>query len=237
TVWDLGGVACAESCLRSGMLVRSIVRRDIPRGVGMVEYGKGKETGGADTYILTSGTLLQLYEHYKRELRSELEFTYKYLNFYVGLNSALLVATISGLLRQTEGDKKGLLLLFGPLLIIGLTLIGYRTIRVFYRRFIEAWITSVNIEGMLTLSNAAVNLEKGIREPRFKSSSGSFIMQGEQAAVRKAVSQAEGEGWTAEITVKHVTVKGDTLRFARFTFLLFAIAGFTLGIVSIIRAF
>jgi len=47
--------------------------------------------------------------------------TYKYLNFYVGLNSALLAATIAGLLRQAEGDKKGLLLLFGPLLIIGLT--------------------------------------------------------------------------------------------------------------------
>jgi hypothetical protein len=62
----------------------------------MVDYGKGKETGRDDTYILTSGTLLQLYEHYKRELRSELEFTYKYLNFYVGLNSALLVATIAG---------------------------------------------------------------------------------------------------------------------------------------------
>jgi hypothetical protein len=128
----------------------------------MVGDRKRKETEGADAYILTSGTLLQLHEHYKSELRSDLEFTYKYLNFYVGLPSALLAATIAGLLRQGAGDKKGLLLLFGPLMIIGLTLIGYRTIRVFYRRFIEAWITSVNIETMLTLSGA-VSLEKGIQ--------------------------------------------------------------------------
>lgn len=201
----------------------------------MVEDGEGKETEGADAYILTRGTLLQLYEHYKSELRSDLEFTYKYLNFYVGLNSALLAATIAGLLRQASGDKKGLLLLFGPLLIIGLTLIGYRTIRVFYRRFIEAWITSVNIENMLTLSGD-VSLERGIKKPRFKSSSGSFIMQYERATIRSALKHAEDKGWTAEITVKRVAAKGDTLRFARLTFLLFAIAGFTLGIVSLAHA-
>jgi hypothetical protein len=202
----------------------------------MVEDREGKETEGADAYVLTSGTLLQLYEHYKSELRSDLEFTYKYLNFYVGLNSALLAATIAGLLRQEEGDKKGLLLLFGPLLVIGLTLIGYRTIRVFYRRFIEAWITSVNIESMLMLSGA-VNLEKGIQKPRFKSSSDSFIMQYERATIRKVLKQAEDKGWTAETTVKRVAAKGDTLRFARFTFILFAIAGFTLGVISVTHAF
>jgi hypothetical protein len=65
----------------------------------MGEDRKGKETEGVDTHVLTSATLLQLYEHYKSELRSDLEFTYKYLNFYVGLNSALLAATIAGLLR------------------------------------------------------------------------------------------------------------------------------------------
>jgi hypothetical protein len=201
----------------------------------MAGGGEEKEAEGADAYILTSETLLQLYEHYKSELRSELEFTYKYLNFYIGLNSALLAATIAGLLRQAEGDKKGLLLLFGPLLIIGLTLIGYRTIRVFYRRFIEAWITSVNIESMLTLSGA-VNLEKGIRAPRLESSSGSFIMQYERATIRKVLKQAEDEGCTAEISVKRVTAKGDTLRFARLTFLLFGVAGFILGVVSVTHA-
>lgn len=201
-----------------------------------MEEETGKETEGADTHILASETLLQLHAHYTSELRSDLEFTYKYLNFYVGLNSALLAATIAGLLRQGEGDKKDLLLLFGPLLIIGLTIIGYQTIRVFYRRFIEAWLTTVNIEKMLTISGP-VNLGKGIQEPRFKSSSGSFIAQFERTAIRRALKQAEYEGETADAIIKRVAAKGDTLRFARLAFLLFAIVGFTLGIVSATLAF
>jgi hypothetical protein len=197
----------------------------------MAEDTEGKETERAGAYILTSETLLQLYDHYTSELRSDLEFTYKYLNFYVGLNSAILAATIAGLLRQAEGDKKGLLLLFGPLVIICLTTIGYRTIRVFYRRFIEAWITLVNIESMLTISSTA-NLERGIREPRFKSSSGSFIVHSEQAKIQQELRQAEDEGETTEKIIQRVAAKGHTLRLAGLTFLLFAIAGFTLGAVS-----
>lgn len=71
----------------------------------MAERGTGEETEGAEAQILDSDMLLQFHRHYTSELRSDLEFTYKYLNFYVGLNSALLAATIAGLLRQGEGDK------------------------------------------------------------------------------------------------------------------------------------
>lgn len=110
-------------------------------------------------------------------------------------------------MRQAEGDKKGLLLLFGPLLIIGLTLIGYPTIRVFYRRFIETWVTSVNIEDMLTLSDP-VNLEIGIREPRFKGSSGGFILQYQLATICKVLEQAKNKGRTTETTIKQITAKG-----------------------------
>jgi hypothetical protein len=61
-------------------------------------------------------------------------------------------------------------------------------------------------------------------------------MQYERATIRKALKNAESNGWTAEITVKRVAAKGDTLRFARSTFLLFAIAGFTLGVISLAHA-
>jgi len=202
----------------------------------MVEKGVGEGTEGADVLSLASETLLQLHGHYTSELRSDLEFTYKYLNFYVGLNSAIFAATTAGLLRQGEGDKKDLLLLLGPFLIIGLTLIGYRTIRLFYRRFIEAWLTTVNIEKMLMVSGP-VNLERGIQQPRFKSSSGSFIAQFERTAIRRALKQAEDEGETADAIIGRVAAKGDTLRFARLTFLLFAIVGLALGAVSVTLAF
>jgi hypothetical protein len=134
-----------------------------------------------------------------------------------------------------EGDTRGLLLLFGPLLMIFLTIIGYLTVRVFYRRHIEAWVTSVNIEKMLTMSGP-VEAEKGIQEPRFKSSSGSFIAQFERATIRKVLKQAEGEGESAETVVERVAAKGDTLRYARLTFLLFVVVGIILGGVSVTLA-
>jgi hypothetical protein len=202
----------------------------------MTDKGVRQEIEGADDLALAAETLLQLHKHYTSELRSDLEFAYKYLNFYVGLNSAILAATVAGLLRQDEGDKKGLLLLFGPFLIIGLTIIGYRTIKVFYRRFIEAWLTTVNIEKMLTISGPA-SLEQGIQEPRFRSSSGSFIAQFERTAIRRALKQAEDEGLTADTIIERVTARGDTLRFARLTFLLFAIASIIIGVVSVTLAF
>lgn len=202
----------------------------------MTEKKAKQEIEGADDLALAPETLLQLHRHYTSELRSDLEFTYKYLNFYLGLNSAILAATIAGLLRQHEGEKKGLLLLFGPFLIIGLTIIGYRTIRIFYRRFIEAWLTTVNIEKMLTISGPA-SLGQGIQEPRFRSSSGSFIAQFERTAIRKALKQAEDEGLTADTIIERVASRGDTLRFARLTFLLFAIVSIALGVVSIRLAF
>lgn len=202
----------------------------------MIDKETGQEIKGADDLTLAPETLLQLHKHYTSELRSDLEFTYKYLNFYVGLNSAILAATIAGLLRQDEGDKRGLLLLFGPFLVVGLTITGYRTVRVFYRRFIEAWLTTVNIEKMLTI-NGPASLDQGIQEPRFRSSSGSFIAQFERTAIRRALKQAEDEGLTADTIIERVAARGDTLRFARLTFLLFAIAGTTIGVVSVTLAF
>jgi hypothetical protein len=48
----------------------------------------------------------------------------------------------------------GLLLLVGPTLVVSLAILGYKTVRVFYRRFIEAWITSLNVDAMLGLRSA-----------------------------------------------------------------------------------
>lgn len=102
--------------------------------------------------------------------------------------------------------------------------------------FIEAWLTTVNIEKMLTISDP-VNLANDIQEPRFKSTSGSFIVQFERTAIRKALKQAEGEGETADTIIERVAAKGNTLRFARLTLSLFAAVGFILGVVCATIAF
>jgi hypothetical protein len=42
--------------------------------------------------------LFDLYKHYESVIKDQLDFFYKYLNFYVGLLSAILAGTLTGLL-------------------------------------------------------------------------------------------------------------------------------------------
>jgi hypothetical protein len=61
--------------------------------------------------------LLDLYKHYWTVLLTELNFCHQYLNFYTGLLSAILAATILGFLNMKFGDLHALALLLGPVLI------------------------------------------------------------------------------------------------------------------------
>ena len=151
----------------------------------------------------------------------ELEFCFKYLNFYIGLLSALVAATLTGLLQFTLPHPRGLLLLLGPLLVIVLAVVGYKTVRVFYRRYMEAWITSLNVDEMLGL-RTTLTLGPGVRPPRFKSKfHGGFITEFERRPVRKRLEQATQENWPAETLLNSVLKIGDTLRFAWWTFAVF----------------
>ena len=94
---------------------------------------------------LTRDDVLKMHTHYNGLIAKELEFCFKYLNFYIGLLSALVAATLTGLLPFTLPHPRGLLLLLGPLLVIVLAVVGYKTVRVFYRRYMEAWITSLKV--------------------------------------------------------------------------------------------
>lgn len=82
-------------------------------------------------------------------MKDYLSFCYQYLNFYTGLLSAILAATIAGLMSTTAGGFRGLILLAGPVMTLILAGLGYRTIIVFYRRHIEAYVNLRNIEEML----------------------------------------------------------------------------------------
>src|SRR5438046_4817228 len=99
--------------------------------------------------------LIDLYKHYWSVLHTELGFCHQYLNFYSGLLSALLAATLAGLLSIKFGDVHELILLFGPALIFVLAYNGYTTVQVFYFRFVEAWVTTINLESMLQIRYAA----------------------------------------------------------------------------------
>jgi hypothetical protein len=75
----------------------------------------GNEKAGLDRDALED-----LRRYYAGIVRENLDFSHRYLNFYVGLNSALLAATTAGLLGLEKGDRRGLWLLAGPLLMVAL---------------------------------------------------------------------------------------------------------------------
>jgi hypothetical protein len=88
-------------------------------------------------------------ERYDAQMKDYLSFCYQYLNFYTGLLSAILAATIAGLMTVPAGGLRGLVLLAGPVMTLILAGLGYSNVRVFYRRHIEAYVNLRNIEEML----------------------------------------------------------------------------------------
>jgi hypothetical protein len=124
--------------------------------------------------------LIDLYKHYWTGIIAELTFCHQYLNFYTGLLSALLAATLAGLLSIKFGDWHPLVLLAGPILIVVLAINGYSTVQSFYRRFAEAWVTTINIESMLDIRYPKGEIGETIKikfdpEPVYISSEKSFI--------------------------------------------------------------
>ena len=82
-----------------------------------------------------------LRKEYREYSQRSLDKCFSYLNFYVGLLAALLAATLTGLLQAQPGDARALLLLTGPAAALVLARLGYQTFYVFYRRYVESWVT------------------------------------------------------------------------------------------------
>ena len=165
--------------------------------------------------------LFKLLDHYAGEINHTLGFCYHYLNFYVGLFSAILAATLSGLIAfDRDGKTSDLLasiLLLGPIMIVILGCIGYLTFRVFYRRFVEAKLTFLNIQTMLSLRNDSF-YAVGNQEPLFKSANTrGFIVEFEREKIREILDLAEQKNWSSEKVLKLTLKKGDTLLYALLT--------------------
>ena len=60
--------------------------------------------------------LLDLYKLYNSIIKDELTFFHQYFHFYVGLLSAILIATLTGLLGISAQGLRGLVLLRCPAL-------------------------------------------------------------------------------------------------------------------------
>ncbi len=169
---------------------------------------------------LTRPELLELHSHYSSVVKDELNFCYQYLNFYIGLLSAILAATLAGLLNVHYGDIRGLALLLGPMLTAILALIGYLNVQVFYRRFVEAWVTTINIESMLQM-RYATTIERGGFCPRYPTKEKGFIPKYELRPKLHEIFEKANQG---ETLAQELVKAGDTLRYARYTFAAFGIA-------------
>jgi hypothetical protein len=125
---------------------------------------------------LDRAELLGLHELYTTEMRTCLDLAHRNLAFYVGLLSAILATLLAGLLQMDTGDAKAFGLLIGPALIVWLAEVGYSTVRVFYHRFMDAYLTVLNIQRMLKFGDASW-VAPGLATPRIMSAHGGFIAQ------------------------------------------------------------
>jgi hypothetical protein len=174
--------------------------------------------------------LNDLRKEYREYSQRSLDKCFSYLNFYVGLLAALLAATLTGLLQVQPGDARALLLLTGPAAALALARLGYQTFVVFYRRYVEAWVTEINLQAMLGTEHAGE--PDSTSRPLVSSRSGGWIARGERAEVKKAIRSAAD----AESLVDEVTRLGDTRHYAKRTFLFFVVIAMLLAVVSIVIA-
>ncbi len=184
---------------------------------------------------LSRQELFALHKHYQSVIKDQLGFCYQYLNFYTGLLSALLAATLFALLNMRHGMILELALLIGPGLTLALARIGYLNVKVFYSRFVEAWVTTVNIESMLRLRNATpVDLGKDqLFTPKYETEEGGFIASFERKPILKILKEKKKATEILEETVK----TGDTLRYARWTFFVFGGGSLLLVLFIVLSAF
>ena len=99
---------------------------------------------------------------------------FQYLNFYTGLLVAMLAATLTGLFSLKAGDPRLFALLIGPLLTVILAFLGYANVRMFYSRYIQAWVATINIESMLGLRYGS-SLSQGKYTLVYRSKRGDFF--------------------------------------------------------------
>lgn len=182
---------------------------------------------------LTYADLVDLYKHYWSLLYAELGFCHQYLNYYSGLLSAILAATLAGLLNMKFGGVHELLLLFGPSLMFVLAYNGYKTVQTFYIRFVRAWVTTINLESMLHInySSQPIQLRYG---PRYISSENSFIPTIEDDRIKGILQAKEKKG--AEQVTKELSEsrRGTTLANAKITFIAFAVAAALLAVIIVL---
>lgn len=127
---------------------------------------------------------------------------------------------------------RGLALLLGPALIFVLACNGYETIKTFYRRFAEVWVTTINLESILHIRYTQ-SIQLG-NKPVFLSKEHSFIPTIEWQPIKQVLDEAKENGENAETVAEKLEKKGTTLRNAKFTFIAFGVAAAILSVFIVL---
>jgi hypothetical protein len=94
---------------------------------------------------------------------------------------------------------------FGPIITIILGKVGHAAVKVFYRRFIEAWINLRNVEEMLGDDyTELINLAK--KAPLFKSKLGRFIARFERREIENIIEEARRDGSASHREGRYIVV-------------------------------
>lgn len=96
--------------------------------------------------------LLRIYLESQRGQNSEVNFHYKYLNYYSTVFSALLTAFVAGILSYYK-ESISLALLAIPFIVVIMAENGKITVDRFYRRFLEHVTVSAKIENLFGLDS------------------------------------------------------------------------------------
>jgi hypothetical protein len=185
---------------------------------------------------LTRQELLAFHAHYESNMRERINFCYQYLNFYIGLLSAILAATLTGLLTIKLGDRRVIVLLLGPLLTLVFAKIGFLSVKAFYSSYTRSWVARANIEAML-----GIRFAKGINTGKYHlvyvSEEGGFVPRVESDSVECVLKKAKDEQWKAEKVMQELVKVGDTLVYAKYTFISFGLASIILAVFIVWAAF
>lgn len=177
-------------------------------------------------------TLVELRNRYETEQKDYLKISYQYFNFYTGFIIAILGVTIITIVQATPGQIRNIVMISGPILAILLSVLGFATVKVFYRRFIEAWVTLRNIEEML--GNEQEMIMKQInRKPLFQSKHGGFIARFERSQIEEIIRDSQSKGQLAEEVVERITETGDVLSYLKKTFIIFIVISILLIIAVV----
>ncbi|MBV9229024.1 MAG: hypothetical protein JOZ18_06895 [Chloroflexi bacterium] len=191
---------------------------------------------------LTRQELLAFHAHYESNMRDRINFCYQYLNFYIGLLSAILAATLTGLLTIKFGDRRVIALLLGPLLTLVFARIGYLSVKAFYSSYTRSWVTRANIEAMLGI-RFAERIDTGKYHPVYPSQYGGFVPRIESKSIEEVIKKTQDDQedpkkqWSAEQVMQELVKVGDTLVYAKYTFASFGLASIILAVFILWAAF